>query len=487
MTDRSLSPKREVQMRDKPGVSILGSDREKKPLIIFRNSCKAQSTFDFHLKPFEATAQAVQEPAQAGAEPTGAAVWLAGSAYFRLGPSAPLAELSQVAATLVRTITPNGVASICPSETTSENINPVSTMASTPKVSLRERLKEGECFWRDHQPWLHECGYSLRPRYQPGWIPSWNTDPKKLPSLCEDGIVLTPVQIIDAIRMEDGASVVLKVISKRDHPDEARIFEYFSSKELASDPRNHCLPLLGQLQIPDDEDKLIFVMKLMRMYNSPRFETFGEAVEFMGQIFEHLYPNGFHPVYQDSRADRIYRRAKYYTRTQRPVKYYFIDFGISVKFELGEDTLAYPIGGGDHSAPEIPEDYLFRPPTRLNPFPTDIYYLGNVIRTEFLDVSSGLIHHPGYQPLDIPPKQGFDFVRPLVSDMVQDDPSKRPTIDEVVDRFDKIRNELSSWKLRSRIVKEGESHWHWARVVEHWFRRIGFVLMRVPAVPAPKP
>jgi hypothetical protein len=34
-------------------------------------------------------------------------------------------------------------------------------------------LNDCELFWRDHQKWLEGCGYSLRPRYTPGWVPSW--------------------------------------------------------------------------------------------------------------------------------------------------------------------------------------------------------------------------------------------------------------------------------------------------------------------------
>ena len=30
-----------------------------------------------------------------------------------------------------------------------------------------------EIFWRDHQVWLAEKGYMLRPRYRPDWTPSW--------------------------------------------------------------------------------------------------------------------------------------------------------------------------------------------------------------------------------------------------------------------------------------------------------------------------
>ena len=30
-----------------------------------------------------------------------------------------------------------------------------------------------ELWWRDHQEWLAERGYTLRPRYRPGWKASW--------------------------------------------------------------------------------------------------------------------------------------------------------------------------------------------------------------------------------------------------------------------------------------------------------------------------
>ncbi|KAJ7902316.1 kinase-like domain-containing protein [Mycena leptocephala] len=369
------------------------------------------------------------------------------------------------------------------------------------------RLKDREIYWRDHQVWLQECGYMLRPRYLPSWIPSWKTDPTKVDLFCEDGIPLSGNQPMDAIRIEDGASVVLKVVSKSEHPDEARIFQYFSSPELASDARNHCLPLLAQLSPPDDEDKVIFVMKLMRKYDSPRFDTFGEVVEFFRQMFEgvqfmhqhrvahrdcnannimmdgqHLFPDGFHPqnpVYKPGTP--TFQKAKHYTRTQQPVKYYFIDFGLSSKFEPGQDTRVHPLEGGDKTVPEFRFREAMRDPTikfyPLDPFPTDIYYLGNLIRTEFLE---------GAPKRGISAKFGFNFMKPLVSDMVQADPAKRPTIDEVVERFEKIQKKLSWWKLRSRVIKKTEiTIFHPKRVMDHWLRRVRFVFRRVPAIPTP--
>lgn len=51
------------------------------------------------------------------------------------------------------------------------------------------KLLEVEIFWRDHQLWLKERGFLLRPRYQVDWEPSWVLD-KRLDYLdCEDSVM----------------------------------------------------------------------------------------------------------------------------------------------------------------------------------------------------------------------------------------------------------------------------------------------------------
>lgn len=45
-----------------------------------------------------------------------------------------------------------------------------------------------ELWWRNHQPWLLTQGYSLRPRYEPNWIPSWQRDPTKMRQDAEDSV-----------------------------------------------------------------------------------------------------------------------------------------------------------------------------------------------------------------------------------------------------------------------------------------------------------
>lgn len=45
--------------------------------------------------------------------------------------------------------------------------------------------------WRDRQQFLESVGYLLRPRYRPGWIPSWRgKTPQVRPAYTEDGIFL---------------------------------------------------------------------------------------------------------------------------------------------------------------------------------------------------------------------------------------------------------------------------------------------------------
>jgi hypothetical protein len=94
-----------------------------------------------------------------------------------------------------------------------------------------------------------------------------------------------------------------------------------------------------------------------------------------------LYPIPYHPCETDMRRD-FKGEAKHKTRTQRPVKYYLTDFGISRRYEPDTIPLEDPIWGGDKTVPEFQTSDEPR-----NPFPTDIYYLGNLIREDFLKVS----------------------------------------------------------------------------------------------------
>ena len=59
-----------------------------------------------------------------------------------------------------------------------------------------------------------------------------------------------------------------------------------SSQAFATDPQNHCVPIYETLRMPDDDDKTILVMPLLRSWYNPRLQTVGEAVDLFGQLFE---------------------------------------------------------------------------------------------------------------------------------------------------------------------------------------------------------
>jgi hypothetical protein len=60
------------------------------------------------------------------------------------------------------------------------------TEAEIASFRIPGALGRDEVFWRDHQSWLKESGYELRPRYQPDWKPSWHASGKSV-SASEDG------------------------------------------------------------------------------------------------------------------------------------------------------------------------------------------------------------------------------------------------------------------------------------------------------------
>ena len=95
-----------------------------------------------------------------------------------------------------------------------------------------------------------------------------------------------------------------------------------------------------------------------------------------------MYPDMYHPLKVD--VQRNFKgKAKFYTRTVAPVKYYYIDFGLSMRYNLDDGPpREHPIAGGDKSVPEF-KDWNGE---LLDPFPTDIYYLGNMLHNFVLKV-----------------------------------------------------------------------------------------------------
>jgi hypothetical protein len=70
------------------------------------------------------------------------------------------------------------------------------------------------------------------------------------------------------------------------HPYEIDTATSLCSRQLASDPLNHCVPIYEVLKVPEDDDKVILVMPLLRPWDEPEFKTVGEGVDFFRQLFE---------------------------------------------------------------------------------------------------------------------------------------------------------------------------------------------------------
>lgn len=94
-----------------------------------------------------------------------------------------------------------------------------------------------------------------------------------------------------------------------------------------------------------------------------------------------MFPDLYHPM-RLGRNRSLTGRAKFSSRTSRPVKYYFIDFGISSMYPADDPhPREVPIFSGDKSPPE------YRKPTEpCDSYALDIYLLGNVIRQDVMTV-----------------------------------------------------------------------------------------------------
>lgn len=164
-------------------------------------------------------------------------------------------------------------------------------------------LLHGEIFWHEHATWLKECGYELRPRFRPGWVPSWIVM-KKDPYLCEDSSsgmvrlsrILNRIYadvshkrsytFMDAKDTSTGQVVAMKRIKQENFPNGLAIVTFLTSEEKSSDRRNHCVPILRILPVPNEEGHAIIVMPYLRPWYDPKFKTIGEGVQFFREMLE---------------------------------------------------------------------------------------------------------------------------------------------------------------------------------------------------------
>ncbi|KAG9093575.1 hypothetical protein FS749_014162 [Ceratobasidium sp. UAMH 11750] len=322
-------------------------------------------------------------------------------------------------------------------------------------------LTSNERDWAKYYDYLKDRGYQLRPRYSPGWVRSW-LGQKVFPNDCEDSWAAFSALTMDAVRLSDNQQVMLKKLlpceddSADDGRNELDIIRYLSSEDRLLDPKNHCARYLDSFPIPDVDDGVFLATPLYVPWNYPEHDTVGEIVDFLGQIFEGLEfmhanhvahrdctpPNimmdwrplvdeAWHPVERQYTLDGSrYLDIRARHEDTKPVVYYFIDFGLSVRFRNEEGRrLVTGSHGREQTVPEI------RKTEPYDPFKVDIFILGAFVERD-------IVNH----------FHGFSFLRPLLSQMKRTDPKARPTAAEVAKQYAYLRAQIPPRNLEWELI-----------------------------------
>jgi len=188
-----------------------------------------------------------------------------------------------------------------------------------------------------------------------------------------------------------------------------------------------------------------------------------------------MYPTGFHPVKLNRNRD-FKGEATAYTRTQRPPRYLFIDFGLSRRYTTRDEPLHHD--GGDRSAPGLKSQKW------SNPFHTDVYYIGNLVRNEFMRVRSRISRTVVSISFLSQKYRGFRFMEELIDAMTDKDITRRPSIEEVIERFTVVRGSLRGTKLRSALTsKKVPRIFSVIRQARQYLLTTQYIILRQAAIP----
>ncbi|KAJ7782485.1 hypothetical protein DFH07DRAFT_935583 [Mycena maculata] len=200
--------------------------------------------------------------------------------------------------------------------------------------------------------------------------------------------LIVPIQraaILDAVRTGYNAVVSLDLDSghKPIQSEDRGVFL------LGFPYKQYCVPILQTL-VREDKKHSCEAKYSRYGWFSSIYPTYSNLKFMPDHTVAHrdykIMPEGYHPQKQKGKPGFTSGKAKFLTRTHRPPKYYLIDFGISHKYETRDPPpLEQPILEGDKSVPEFRFTEDGNPPDDCDPFPTDVHYLGNMIRVDFIE------------------------------------------------------------------------------------------------------
>ncbi|KAJ6525996.1 kinase-like domain-containing protein [Mycena capillaripes] len=232
--------------------------------------------------------------------------------------------------------------------------------------------------------------------------------------------------------------------------------------------QNHTIRVLEVIPMYDQPEWSFLVMPRMRRSSDvPLFDTVREFTEFVQQVLEGLeflhskniahrdictanlvvdpsrmIPGGFHfvcPYLASDGVHFLYTIHDMKSRTMAgPLQYYYIDFGLSVRFPSFEtrELVTGEYGRLRKHVPEISESVPY------DPFKADVRLVGEMIRTEFLLEYTGL-----------------DFIIPLVTKLRRHDPARRPDAAEALGLFRRLISKLNETELAKSTTCVMPSNW----------------------------
>lgn len=160
-----------------------------------------------------------------------------------------------------------------------------------------------------------------------------------------------------------------------------------------------------------------------------------------------LYPKGFHPSWKGRLPDNVAKDAPHILRREAgTVKYYIVDFGESSYFP--DPNVRRRVRGKTAADREVPELSAIK---SYDPFPVDVFTLGNVYKRNFLQVNV----HPYLLAYDteetIQHYKNVEFLQPLCEQMTRRVPSERPTAQQAQATFSEIISSQRASALLSRL------------------------------------
>jgi hypothetical protein len=90
--------------------------------------------------------------------------------------------------------------------------------------------------------------------------------------------------IIDAIRMEDNAKVVIKAVQTK--RSEISLLRFLNSPKLRADSRNNLVNVFDIMLAPDNDEEAFVVMPRLMIFAVIPFQHISEVLDAFGQFLE---------------------------------------------------------------------------------------------------------------------------------------------------------------------------------------------------------